>query len=572
MAANRRRQKEIMSQCVGWVAANNLVPRWKVRWSALMAGRISAALKWLFCASVLALAFYQFSENTADPDLWAHTLVGEHLLRTGHLQNTEPYSWTARGTPWINHELLAEMALGAAHWVAGGTGILLLKMLVGFLTFGIVLRIGAGELTWPQRAVAWAVGALAVVEISYGFAARPQIFTALGLSIEFWLLRVITQGRVRWALALPVLTALWVNTHGGVLAGLAALLVTALAGSAQMCWPKWPELAVKWPVEPVSARSVVALWLACALSIGALWINPYGWELIRWTISGVVWLHQRTELEEWHPTPLNWNHTALFVLALLALISFALSRRRRALWEMAVCAGLAVFGFRSVRHTPLFAIAALAFVPPHLADVIVRFRDQFSGLEDFMRRRGVQQAALILLAAATVGECAGAFLLHKEHPLTMEAPRSQYPLSAISFIRAHELRGNLLVFFDWGELCLWELPECAVSIDGRWETCYPRELIPEHWKFYYGQPVDGKILDIRKADLALLPVNLAGAVALAHEPGWQAVYYDDLAVVLVREPRRYGKLASEKLPMAGPPDAAQGRAPFPNNRPARLYQ
>jgi len=35
------------------------------------------------------------------------------------------------------------------------------------------------------------------------------------------------------------------------------------------------------------------------------------------------------------------------------------------------------------------------------------------------------------------------------------------------------------------------------------ECNYPRELIPEHWKFYYDQPVDAKILDIEKADLAL---------------------------------------------------------------------
>jgi hypothetical protein len=537
-----------------------------------MAGRVPAALKWLFCASVLALALYQFSENTADPDLWAHTLAGEHILLTGRLQNTEPYSWTARGTPWINHELLAEMALGAAHLMAGGAGILLLKMLVGFLAFGIALRIGAADLPWPQRAVPWAVGALAVVEISYGFAARPQIFTALGLSIEFWLLHVIVRGKVRWALALPVLFALWVNTHGGVLAGLAVLGVTALAASAQRCWPRWPGLAVKLPVESVSAASVVALWVSCALCTGALWVNPYGWELIRWTISGVVWLHQRTELEEWHPTPLDLNHSPLFVLALLALVSFTLSRRRRALWEMAVCAGLALFAFRSVRHVPLFAIAALAFVPPHLVDVIDRFRQQFSGLAEVFQRRAVQCAAAILLALMTVGECAGTFLLHKEHPLTMEAPRSQYPLSAIAFIRAHDVRGNLLVFFDWGELCLWELPECAVSIDGRWETCYPRELIPEHWKFYYGQPVDGKILDLGKADLALLPANLAGAAVLAARPGWQAVYYDSLAVVLVKDPARFPKLAREKLPVAGAPDAAQGRAAFPEGRSARLDQ
>ena len=143
-------------------------------------------------------------------------------------------------------------------------------------------------------------------------------------------------------------------------------------------------------------------------------------------------------------------------------------------------------------------------------------------------------------------------------------------MSAIAFIRAHDLRGNLLVFFDWGELCLWELPQCAVSIDGRWETCYPRELIPEHWKLYNDEPVDPKILDIGKADLALLPANLAGTQALSRKPGWQVVYFDSLAVVLVREPLRYPKLALEKLPEAGPPDAAEGRAPFPDGHAARL--
>ena len=152
----------------------------------------------------------------------------------------------------------------------------------------------------------------------------------------------------------------------------------------------------------------------------------------------------------------------------------------------------------------------------------------------------------------------------------MEVPRSQYPLSAIAFIREHGLRGNLLVFFDWGELCLWELPQCAVSLDGRWETCYPRDLIPEHWKFYNGQPVDRKILDIGKADLALLPADLAGTLALSREPGWHVVYYDKLAVVLVRDPQRFPQLASAKLPKAGPPDATTGRAAFPDGHAARL--
>jgi hypothetical protein len=105
-----------------FVAANNLVPRRKVRWSGIMAGRISATLKWLFCASVLALALCQFSENTADPDLWAHTLVGEHILLTGKLQNTELYSWTARGTPLDQSRVAGRNGSGRRAWAGRWNG------------------------------------------------------------------------------------------------------------------------------------------------------------------------------------------------------------------------------------------------------------------------------------------------------------------------------------------------------------------------------------------------------------------------------------------------------------------
>jgi hypothetical protein len=286
----------------------------------------------------------------------------------------------------------------------------------------------------------------------------------------------------------------------------------------------------------------------------ALLANPYGWELIRWTVSGVVWLHHRPELEEWHPTELSWDHAAFFILLALALVAFLLTHRRRAWWEAVACAGLAVFALRSARHTPLFAIAALAFVPPHLADVLARHRAAFARWEDAVRRPAARRMASVFLALVTAGIGVATFTLHKENPLTMEAPKSEYPVSAIAFMRAHGLA------------------ECAVSLDGRWETCYPRDLIPEHWKFYNGEPVDKKILDIDRADLALLPANLAGAAVLSKKFGWQAVYFDDLAVVLARQPGRFPKLAGEKLPVAGPPDATRGRAPFPSKPSARLAQ
>ena len=118
-----------------------------------------------------------------------------------------------------------EVFIAGAYNCLGGSGILLLKMIAGLLTFALCLRLAVKGLTWPERYVAWALGALAVVEISFGFPARPQIFTALCLVIELVLLRRIHAGKAWWALALPPLFVFWINAHGGALAGVGLISV-----------------------------------------------------------------------------------------------------------------------------------------------------------------------------------------------------------------------------------------------------------------------------------------------------------------------------------------------------------
>lgn len=476
--------------------------------------KIPRFFKWMFCAWVFSLALYQFAENTADPDLWAHVLFGEHFLHTGTLHRVEPYSWTAADYPWVNHEVFSEAALGAAHLSLGGKGLLLLKVCIGLLTFGFALTLGGQYLPWPARAVAWALGALAVVEISFGFAARPQIFTALALASQLWISRRIHEGKLAWAIALPLLFVIWINTHGGALAGVVLLFITVVATTMQFFAKKFPAISNRGLLEESTPTSVViTLWISLVAVTASLLANPWGVELIRWLIGSVLWL--RPEIDEWNPAKLGWDHGVFFILILLTALAFIFSKRRRALWEMAVCGALAVLAIRSVRHTPLFCIAALAFVPPHLADVILRCKNQFARWQILFQQPQTQKLAAGLLAICALAIIGAASTLHKEKAWTMEVPRKQYPVAAIDFIRKHELNGNLLVFFDWGEMCLWELPECKVSIDGRLDTCYPHDVISAHWKFYNGDGFDQKVLDVAKADIALLPVNLAGAFALA---------------------------------------------------------
>jgi len=522
-----------------------------------------------FCICVLCLAIFQFSENTVDPDLWSHLFFGAQFVQTGVPTTTDNLSWTAYGQPSFDHEYLGEAVLGAVYLCLGAPGLLLFKIIIGLLTFGIAIAVAFKNLDPKMKAVAWAFGALAIVEISFGFAARPQILTALLLAIELWLLNRVHAGKWPWALAFPPMFALWFNLHGGSLAGMVLLFAAAGATTAQSVTRKFlpAKVAAHWS-DGMSLRAIVMLWICAIAAAASVVINPHGFELARWLVGSVLWL--RPQIQEWNPARFNGEHAMFFICVAFAAVAFILSRRPRQLWEIAVLVILFLVAFRAVRNTPLFCIAALALVPPHLADVFQRFRNHFERFIQLFQSTAVRRASTTILILISAGILVAACTLHKKHFWTMEVPRAQYPVAALDFIKQHGLHGNLLVFFDWGEMCFWNLPNSRVSIDGRLDSVYSPAIIAAHWKLYNGEPFDTNALDISRADYALLPSNLAGGFALAKNDGWQAVYADDLAVVLVKNPKQFPQLAGLALPVQGGDNATQGRDPFPNHLPLRL--
>ena len=516
-----------------------------------------------FILAVVCLAVFQFSENTVDPDLWGHIYYGRQLVETGKPTEFDVNSWTAHGLPSFDHEYLGEAVFALAWLWLGGTGLLLLKIAVGLLTFGIALSTAAREMDSSAKLVAWAFGALAVVEISFGFAARPQIFTALLLAIELWLLARIHSGTWRWAFVLPPMFALWFNLHGGALVGMVLLFAAAGAASAQCVLAKVGFGKSEDSVP--SPNAIPALWISAVVSAATVVLNPHGPELARWLIGSILWL--RPQIQEWNPAPLSWDHAAFFICAALAVMAFVASRRPRRLWEIVALAFLFLVGFRAVRNAPLFCIAALALVPPHLADALKRGQQHFLRLMEAFSSPGVQRPCTVLLLFVSAGIVVATLTLHKKRFWTMEIPDDRYPVAATRFIQQHGVHGNVVVFFDWGEMCIWNLPDSRVSIDGRLDSVYPPDIIAAHWDLYNGRSFDTNSLNIAKADYALLPSHLAGAQYLAETYGWLPVYFDDLAVVLVKNPRQFPELAGLKLPVQGGADATQGREPFPNRLP-----
>src|SRR5205085_1255771 len=143
-------------------------------------------------------------------------------------------------------------------------------------------------------------------------------------------------------MALPPLFVFWINVHGGALAGVGLLLVAASASTLE-----WLANRMSFTIPGFKGqgaqgitngnlpnmRTMLALWLASAGVIGALFCNPWGAALVGWLIKSVLWF--RPEIEEWNPAPFGWDHASLFILIAAAAFAWAASRKRRALWEAA---------------------------------------------------------------------------------------------------------------------------------------------------------------------------------------------------------------------------------------------
>src|SRR5579863_2703911 len=89
-------------------------------------GPVPLGLRRALSFAGLLLVFGAAISSRTAADLWGHVRFGLDILRTRQIAVVDPYSFT-QDTPWINHEWLSEVQLGAAYAAAGPAGLQLLK-------------------------------------------------------------------------------------------------------------------------------------------------------------------------------------------------------------------------------------------------------------------------------------------------------------------------------------------------------------------------------------------------------------------------------------------------------------
>ena len=482
--------------------------------------------------------------TTADPDLWGHLAVGRLTLAHG-LPRTDPFSYTAAGAPFVDHEWLSDLVTYACFRLAGPAGLIGWRLLL----LASMLALVAAAVRRARGGPLATVATLTVVVVGtfpWLVTVRPQLYTFVFFAALLLALVRADAGDRRPLACTPALTVLWVNLHGGIVAGLGVL---GLWGGLRLAQAS--AVALGRPLRGVLGRGTPAagaarmIALVLALHVAAALLNPYGLTL--WRFFAETLTVRRAEITEWQPvTPTNLGD--LLGLAALAALGLwiATSRRARDPVQLATLGLLVVAALGARRHLALAVIAGAVFGAPHVAEA---FAHEAAGSRAGGAPRALLGGTLAVVASLVV---AG---LGRARCVTIEP--GTVPRAAVEYLKAARVEGKLAVLFDWGEYVIWHLaPQVRVSIDGRRETVYSPALLAENAAFLYGRPDWRDGLDRDRVDVALMSPRFAAYERLSAAADWRLAFADASSGLFVRR----GSAAEAALARTTPSPASAADA------------
>jgi hypothetical protein len=475
---------------------------------------------WIVAVAVLFGLLCGAFEITNTSIGW-HIASGRWMLAHGEVLDHDVFSFTAGGVEWVNHEWLFQILVAALHDLGGPQLLVLLRMLIVAALTVMLLRIGTASGLDPP--VALLLAALCVWAARPRFFLRPELFTLLLAPAAMWLFAT-RDARRWWPAPVAAVIALGVNLHG------AMLVVPILLG----VW--FAGELVGWLLSrDLDRRSLVTGAVGVAGALLAPIANPHGWQLylVPFRLAELVRQPHIPNPEWISPGPRE--APALYVAMVLVAVVLAWKSRAPQSWLTVLAT--AALALRHVRNTGLFFVLLPQSVAPALA--------RWPVLGARAKR------SVVVVSLAIVGALSVAVLVRPWPEAGLGFADRHYPDRAYAFLTEHGLiDGNLyndVRFGGW--LCLHAFPEHRIFIDDRNEIHEP--LLREIWQILSSSDVRAwdRLLERWEVDTVLLryhpPVRVMApdGTPSAHrgfsslwfqEKTWAMVYWDDVAMVLVR--------------------------------------
>jgi hypothetical protein len=479
----------------------------------------------IFFVLQIAVWLLRATEVLKDPGVGWHLRAGQLMLDTHALPGDDPFSFTATAHPWIDYYWLWELASAALDRLGGlplfATVWMLAYACIPLVLYRNTVRAGASPL-----AALLLLPLASTILLSHALT-RPHVVTYLFFAIVVGVLDDVDAGRrdVRRLWWLPLLAIVWASSHGGYIAGLAAVGIVAAAHALH-------AFADGDAASRRRAVGLAVLFLAMAVATLA---NPYGITLHRQTLEHLGQPSTGRFAEFRSP---DFRAGGVAVGAFEALIAGLLvltgtGYLRPTIASFGLVLGTLHMALTSVRNINLFVLVATPLVATGLTRILA---ERFPRVHARWQAIGVEQERsagwplhVVAVAILCVGLAIGGRL-----PFPSSLDGLQISRGAAAHIRTHPERfarpfntdamGGVLIYNFW--------PRVHVFVDDR-TPVYGERFMQDYFAVLDGKPDWSAVLERWHPTAAIVPTSAAVASLLRGSPAWRIDYADEQTALFV---------------------------------------
>ncbi len=367
-----------------------------------------------------------------EPDFWWQWLTGDWIISHGQVPHADPFSYTMRGTPWVNIKWLSEVLFSIWNKLFSVELSVMIQVLVSCAMVFILNRMAKRNKIADKNT--FIIFLLLFLNISeYRFNTRPEMFTHLFLLCSLYIITSYLRKPSSIIYFLIPLQIIWQNTHEAFGIGIVLVLMLLFSLIFSSRYDFWRR-----------NQSVIITLIAMILCTV---INPYGLKLLASPIDIFSQLGNNKYTFELNNflTPKYWDKTsylfwAMILMTLVLGLRYKIKFERNALMIFYVLLSLGFLYLSLSAHRNI--ILGMLALSPMIMHMISRLDIKWPSKSDY-----IMVVVMILLYVGITTDKYYEIFGERYH-FGLEVLSIQNPTGASAFIRSKNYQGKE-IFADY---------------------------------------------------------------------------------------------------------------------------
>lgn len=424
-----------------------------------------------------------------DNSFFTHLATGRLILERGSVPSSDPYSYTAGGTPWTVQSWLPSLTYAGVERVWGATGLRLVVLVVFLIAAWLLWALTREAKAIIPRLLLITAG---MVVASGTWSERPYMVGVIGMALV-WL---TLDRRVPAWLLIPY-GWIWANSHGSFPLGL-GLCVAVIAGT-------WID---RRSISLSNVRSELRVLVCLVGGVIAGVLSPLGSRALTFPLGALARSDTFALIQEWQaPAFTSASDRAFLALLVVAIAAVASTGTWRHVMPLVLFAATALIAQRNITMT----LPVLLVVASSAAPLIGSLRSS--------TRPAIGKPAAVTTVGLLLLVCLWGLR-------SMPVDLAGYPSRPLAFLTHSEVNGEVLAQDFTGNLIeVLDGANAAVFIDDRVDM-FPEAVLQSYLKLHRAGVGWSAVLDEYRIGTILWERSHPMAEVLASDPAWRVAFSD----------------------------------------------